>query len=75
MENRIGKTNDWRIPLWLTSLDLRKAFDRTQFGPLFVALRDQGVPEAYVQLLGLLYTNQKGIVNGTAFFDILRGVE
>ena len=71
----IGKTIDWHLPLWMISLDLRKAFDRIQFGPLFEALRDQGVPDAYVQLLGLLYKDQKGTVNGSAFFDIQRGVK
>ena len=54
---------------------LRKAFDRIQFGPLFAALREQGVPEGYIHLLGLLYKDQKGTVNGSAFFDILRGVK
>ena len=71
----IGKTNEWHLPLWLMSLDLRKAFDRIQFGPLFAALREQGVPEGYIHLLGLLYKDQKGTVNGSAFFDILRGVK
>ena len=71
----ISKTHEWRLPLWLISLDLRNTFDRIQFGPLFDALRDQGVSEGYVQLLGLLYSNQKGTVNGSTFFDILRGVK
>ena len=56
-------------------LDLRKAFDTIKFLPLFAALRRQGVPEAYVQLLGALYEKLKGTVNGSSFFDILRGVK
>ena len=75
LENMFGKTDEWNLPLWMVSLDLRKAFDRIKFRPLFVALREQGVPEAYVQLLAALYEKQKGSVNGSDFFDILRGVK
>lgn len=75
LENMIGKTDEWNVPLWMISLDLRKAFDRLQFGPLFDALREQGLPEAYVQLLSALYKNQKGCVNGSHLFPILRGVK
>ena len=57
------------------ALDLRKAFDRIQFGPLFDALREQELPEEYVQLLSALYKDQKGCVNGSYLFPILRGVK
>ena len=59
----------------MISLDLRKAFDKINFLPLSGALRDQGVPEPYVQLLAALYEEQKGSVNGSAFFNIERGVK
>ena len=75
LENLIGKTNKWNIPIWMASLDLRKAFDRIEFGPLFTALRGQNVPEHYVQLLAALYKNQTGSVNGNMHFPILRGVK
>ena len=75
LENLIGKADEWNIPVWMISLDLRKAFDTIKFLPLFAALRRQGVPEAYVQLLGALYEKQKGSVNGSFYFDILRGVK
>ena len=75
LENMIGKTDEWNVPLWMISLDLRKAFDRIQFGPLFDALREQEVPEAYVQLLSALYKDQKGCVSGSYLFPILRGVK
>ena len=42
---------------------------------MFAALRCQGTPEAYIQLLGALYEKQKGSVNGSFYFDILRGVK
>lgn len=41
LENMTGKVDEWNVPLWMISLDLRKAFDRIQFGPLFDALREQ----------------------------------
>jgi hypothetical protein len=75
LENIIGKSDEWNIPVWMISLDLRKAFDTIKFLQLFGALRRQGVPEAYVQLLSALYEKQKGTVNGSSFFDILRGVK
>ena len=75
IENIIGKTNEWNLLLWMISLDLKKAFDRIEFGPLFAALREQGVPDAYIQLLSILYQNQKGTVDGKMFFDIQRGVK
>ena len=60
------------MPLWMGSIDLKKAFDRIEFGPLFNALRLQGVSEDYVALLSALYSQQQGKVNGSKFFDILR---
>lgn len=74
LENIIGKTEEWNMPLWMISLDLRKAFDRIQFGPLFESLREQSLPKEYVQLLSALYKKQQGCVNGSYLFPILRGV-
>ena len=71
----IGKTDEWNVPLCMITLDLRKAFDRIQFGPLLDALRYKNVPETYVQLLLALYKNQKGCLNGSYLFPILRGVK
>ena len=59
----------------MVSLDMRKAFDRIQFMPLFEALRSQHVPEEYIALLVLLYNNQFGMVNGSEHFEIKRGVK
>ena len=42
---------------------------------MFAALRRQGVPEAYVQLLGALFEKQKGSMDGSFYFAILRGVK
>ena len=75
LENMIGRSDEWNIPLWMISLDLRKAFDRIQHGPLFAALLEQGVPNPYIQLLAALYENQQGCVNGSRMFLIQRGVK
>ena len=75
LENVIGKSIEFAIPLWMVSLDMRKAFDRIEFIPLFDALRQQHVPESYIALLAVLYSNQCGIVNGSDKFEIKRGVK
>lgn len=75
LEDVIGKCNEWNLPLWMASLDLKKTFDRIEFGFLFEALRIQNVPEPYIQLLAVLYNNQTGSVNGSRYFNIRRGVK
>ena len=75
LENVVGKTNEWNLPLWMVSIDLRKAFDRILHVPLFDALRAQCVPEGDIQLLAALYSNQQGFVNGSRAFEIQRGVK
>ena len=75
LESVISKTIEWNVPLWMVSIDLRKAFDRISHRALFQSLREQNVPESYIQLLGLLYQNQTGCVNGSKAFPILRGVK
>ena len=54
LESVIGKSMEFNMPLWMASIDLRKAFDRIEFGPLFNAIRLQGVSEDYVALLSAL---------------------
>ena len=55
METLVGKTSEWNLPLFIASLDLKKAFDRVEHGALFQALRDQGVEEPYISLLLEIY--------------------
>jgi len=40
LETMVGKCIEWREPLWIASLDLRKASDRIEFDSLFHALSD-----------------------------------
>ena len=64
VENMIGESNEWNIPLWICSLELRKAFDRVLHQPLFDILRHQNVHDGYLHLLGVLYKGQKGTIDG-----------
>ena len=70
LESVITKSMEFNMPLWMASLDLRKAFDRIEFKSLFEALRTQDVPESYIALLSTLYSEQVGQVNGSEYFDI-----
>ena len=76
LENVCGKCLAWESEVWFASLDLQKAFDRIEHDSLFQALRAQGVPNMYLQLLRRLYTDQSGNVRGsTVAFNITRGVK
>ena len=46
-----------------------------QFKPLFEALRCQGLPDCYINLLQTLYRSQSGSVKKGSPFDIQRGVK
>ena len=68
------KTGEWNIPVWMASLDLKKAFDRTPHAPLLDALAQQGLDPGYVSLIAALYNGQTAKVNGSRAFSIQRGV-
>ena len=75
VETMISKCNEFETPLWLASLDLKKAFDRIEYFSLFEALREQGIPEPEIALLLNLYSDQTGYVELDQGFPILRGVK
>ena len=60
--------------LWFASLDLTKAFDRVEHGPLFEVLLEQGVPKPYCALLWKFYHNRSGKLQQGHGFSIQRGV-
>ena len=66
---------EFNMPLWRISMDIRKAFDTIDHIALMRALRSRGLPEEYVSLLSVLYSNQKASVNGSSEFKIQRGVK
>ena len=74
LECVIGKSLEWNVPVWIVSIDLKKAFDKICYSSLFDALREQGVDESYLALLARLYSAQSGSIAGEASFPIRRGV-
>jgi len=75
LENMCSKTAEFDTPLWMASLDLKKAFDQIEFAPLLQAVSEQGVPDHYVNLLAALYKDQTAATRGSRSFPITRGVK
>ena len=71
----VHKTSEWNLPLFIASLDRKKAFDRIEHASLFAALRGQGIGEEYVALLMELYCDTLGSANGSRHFSLQRGVK
>ena len=67
-----------RITVWIVSLDLSNTFDRAHWPTLWVALREQRVPEHIVWLLHNAHDEQLGEVMGewgeSRSFSITGGV-
>ena len=74
-ESVIEYSLEFHMPIWLLSLDLRKAFDTINHDRLFEALESCGVELPYISLLKLLYVGQSVSVHEGREFDILRGVK
>ena len=74
MESMVSRCIDGNIDLWVISVDLRKAFDRVEYGPLFDGLKKHGLSNSYVQILREIYSGQTGMVNDSISFPINRGV-
>ncbi len=72
-ETMILKSIEFNVPVWVITIDLRKAFDRVEHGALFQVRHDQGTDPRLVQLLEVFYREQSGIV-GEYKFPIRRGV-
>ena len=68
----LSKGIEFNVPIWIMTIDLRKAFDRVDHTALFRALRSQ-MDSGHVALLELLYKTQYGNV-GEHRFPITRGV-
>ena len=73
-ESMFSKCSEFNIPIWMASLDLKKAFDRVSYSAIFEALRSQGIDEPMIALLLDLYSMQSGSTRGGKAFPIRRGV-
>ena len=74
-EQIVSHNLEFNIPVWLISMDLRKAFDRIEHRALFDALQHCGLDDGYVALLQQLYSSQLGSANDSEDFPITRGVK
>ena len=66
---------EFNLELWLLSMDMRKAFDTIDHHALMQSLRSKGLPDAYISLLSVMYTNQKASANGSSTFPIQRDIK
>ena len=66
---------EFNSPLWLLSMDLRKAFDTINHKELCRALGYHDLSPEYIEFLKILYKDQAGIVNGSRHFSISTGVK
>ena len=64
----LSKGIEYNIPIWIVSIDLKKAFDRIEHAALFHALSEQHCDPELIALLQMLYKHQKGFVGDVEFF-------
>ena len=74
-ESIVEMSLEYNVDLWIISIDLRNTFDQIEHVALFDAMREHQVPEAYIHLIGALYSNQSGKVDNSDHFEIRRGVK
>jgi len=70
--------DEYQVPLWVATLDFKKAFDVINHESLWNALRQQGIQDGYINLLQQLYANQTGVVQTDVTsrrFSIQQGVK
>eukprot|EP00973_Karenia_brevis_P029627 4087194-Karenia_brevis.AAC.1 len=71
-------TREWQIPLWVATLDFKKAFDTVSHQALWKSLAEQGIQACYIDLLSQLYSNQSARVRTDVLsrqFEIQRGTK
>ena len=69
---------DYHLPLTVTVIDFKKAFDSIDRKVVSAVLRHYGIPEAVVNAVGELYNNSKSAVmvdgNISDLFEVSTGV-
>ena len=60
----LDKTLAANMPVWILGLDLSKAFDRVDWGALWLALSEHGVSSHMLWIIQNLYFDQHGEVTG-----------
>ena len=72
------RCREWSVPLYTSTIDFTKAFDRIKHTALWSSLEHYGVEPAYVELLQRLYSHQEGTVlkdKESDAFSIKRGTK
>ena len=69
---------DYQLPITITFIDFKKAFDSIDRRVMFAVLRHYGIPEAVVNAISTLYNNSRGAVmvegNISDPFEVSTGV-
>ena len=72
------RCREWNVPLNISTIDFKKAFDRIKHSALWSSLQFNGIKPAYVRLLQRLYSQQEGTVltdKESDTFPIKRGTK
>ena len=72
------RCREWCVPLYISTIDFTKAFDRIKHSALWSSQQFYGVKPAYVRLLQRLYSHQEGTVltdKESDAFPIKRGTK
>ena len=72
------QSHEWQLPLWVSAIDFKKAFDTIDQNKLWQALHRQGTPTEYIHMLQSLYSQQTATVKtdkASKPFNIQRGVK
>ena len=72
------RCREWGVPLYISTIEFTKAFDRIKHSALWSSLRSNGVKPAYVKLLQRLYSHREGTVltdKESDVFPIKRGIK
>jgi hypothetical protein len=56
------KCNEFNVPMWVATLDFKKAFDSVDHTCIWASLSAHGVPAIYINLLSKLYQGQRATV-------------
>ena len=70
------RCREWGVPLYISTIDFKKAFDRIRHQSLWASLAHFGIEMPYIDLLKRLYAEQKGTVmtdKKSDQFEIKRG--
>ena len=72
------RCREWGVPLNISTVDFKEAFDRIRHSALWSSLEHYGIGPAYVELLQRLYSQQEGTVltdKESDVFPIKRGTK